>query len=150
MRRTEVLVDTAFAIALLNTEDDHHLAAIALGNQLRGRARLVLTRAVCLEIGNAMSNPRLRSQVANLLAGMEADPNVEILPWSEREYSNALALFRSRPDKAWSLTDCMSFVIMRERGITDALTTDNHFRQAGFQPLLRHTANGRGPGSPGG
>ncbi|HSU17232.1 type II toxin-antitoxin system VapC family toxin [Longimicrobium sp.] len=141
MRRTEVLIDTAFAIALLNVDDEHHVAAVTLGTQLRNQVRLVLTRPVCLEIGNAMSDPRRRAQTARFLAGMAADPNVEILPWSESVYSQALALFRSRPDKAWSLTDCTSFVVMRDRGITDALTTDNHFRQAGFQPLLRPAAN---------
>lgn len=141
MRRAEVLVDTAFAIALLNPDDAHHVVAVALGNQLRGQVRLVITRAVCLEIANSMSAPRQRIQTATFLRGMEADPHVEVLPWTEEAYSDALSLFHNRPDKGWSLTDCLSFVVMRERGISDALTTDIHFRQAGFQPLLRLGAN---------
>jgi uncharacterized protein len=52
-------------------------------------------------------------------------------------FSAGLELFRSRRDKEWSLTDCMSFVVMRERGITDALTNDHHFEQAGFRILLK-------------
>lgn len=67
---------------------------------------------------------------------MEADPNIEVVPLSEEFYAKAFALFRDRMDKEWGLTDCISFVVMRERGISDALTADDHFRQAGFRPLL--------------
>jgi hypothetical protein len=140
MTRSEILLDTAFAIALLNTTDAHHATAIALAQQLRRRARLILTRAICLEIGNAMCGLRLRELAAEFLVSLEDDPDIEIIPWNERIYSAAVALFQNRPDKSWSLTDCVSFVVMRERGITDALTSDRHFQQAGFRPLLR-TAN---------
>lgn len=66
-----------------------------------------------------------------------ADPRVEIVPLTEALYSQALILFRARPDKKWGLTDCISFVVMHERGIADALTTDEDFEQAGFRALLR-------------
>lgn len=140
MRRSEVFVDTSFIVALLNTRDQYHRAAVAVENGGRG-TRLVLTRAVCMEIGNALTGPLFRVRAADLLAGMEHDPRFVIVPWDENVYSAALDLFRDRPDKDWSLTDCMSFVVMRERGITDALTTDHHFRQAGFRPLLRPSPN---------
>jgi predicted nucleic acid-binding protein len=51
-------------------------------------------------------------------------------------FDMAFTLYGNRPDKSWSLTDCASFVVMRERGLTEALTTDEHFRQAGFRALL--------------
>ena len=47
------------------------------------------------------------------------------------------AMHKERSDKSWSLTDCISFVVMGEHGITDALTGDRHFEQAGFRALLR-------------
>ena len=73
----------------------------------------------------------------NLLTDIEADPDVEIVPLSDELYAKGLSLLQTRPDKRWGLTDCISFVVMQERGLVDALTADAHFRQAGFQPLLR-------------
>lgn len=72
----------------------------------------------------------------NLLQSLEADPNVTIVPLSEDLYAQAFHLYRERPDKEWGLTDCISFIAMRARKITEALTTDEHFQQAGFIALL--------------
>ena len=99
--------------------------------------RLVTTRAVLIEIGNALSKPRYRRAAVALLDALEADPRVEIVPVTDALYLEALQLFRARPDRKWGLTDCISFIVMRERGITDALTTDEDFEQAGFRALLR-------------
>jgi predicted nucleic acid-binding protein len=71
-----------------------------------------------------------------LLDSLEQDPQVEIVLLTEELYQQALSLFRDRPDKEWGLIDCVSFVVMQERGITNALTTDEHFEQAGFRILL--------------
>jgi predicted nucleic acid-binding protein len=132
----EVFVDTALVIALMLDTDEHHGKAWSKILTLRSRARLVTTRAVCLEIGSSLSRPRHRAQAAALLASIEHDPEFEVVPLSEDLYAEGLTLFSEREDKAWSLTDCLSFVVMRQRGITHALTTDQHFRQAGFEPLL--------------
>ena len=59
-----------------------------------------------------------------------------VIPVSSDLLMRAKALFASRPDKAWSLTDCTSFIIMQEHRLTEALTTDHHFTQAGFHALL--------------
>jgi predicted nucleic acid-binding protein len=96
----------------------------------------VTTRAVLLEIGNALSRERYRTAAVRLLEALEADPDVGIVPLTESLYAQAVALFRDRPDKDWGLTDCVSFVVMRERRMTSALTTDDHFAQAGYQVLL--------------
>ncbi|HKP76592.1 MAG TPA: PIN domain-containing protein [Longimicrobiaceae bacterium] len=133
---TEVFVDTALAIALMLENDEHHDEAWAKLLDMRSRARLVTTRAVCLEIGSALHRTRHRAQASSLLASIDADPTFHVVPLSEDLYSEALELFQARTDKEWSLTDCVSFVVMRNRGITSALTTDHHFRQAGFEPLL--------------
>jgi len=136
MEMSEVFVDTAVVIALLLESDEHHGKAWAKILAMRSQARLVTTRAVCLEIGSSLSRPRHRAQAAALLASIEHDPEFEVVPLSEDLYAEGLTLFGERADKAWSLTDCLSFVVMRKRGITSALTTDQHFRQAGFEPLL--------------
>jgi hypothetical protein len=68
---------------------------------------------------------------------LRADPRVVVVPSSRDLFDRAMGLYRSRPDKDWSLTDCVSFVVMRERGITEALTGDHHFEQAGFRALLK-------------
>ncbi len=95
------------------------------------------TRAVLLEIGNALSKQRYRHAAIRLLDALEADLRVEIIPLSEQLYTRALQLYCERPDKEWGLTDCISFLIMQDLGLTEALTTDEHFQQAGFRVLLR-------------
>lgn len=75
--------------------------------------------------------------MAEFLGALLSDPAVEIIPPSSGLFERGLRLFRERPDKGWSLTDCISFVVMEERGIRDALTGDHHFEQAGFAALLK-------------
>ena len=138
MARTELFLDTAFAIALSSLKDEHHEKALRLSEQLEAEGtRLLTTRAVILEIGNALSKQRYRKASVELLESLEQDPKVEIIPMSEDLYERGFKLYQSRPDKEWGMTDCVSFVVMQERGITEALTTDEHFEQAGFKALLQ-------------
>lgn len=133
----EVFLDTAYAIALASARDDYHRAAVRLAKSLQTQqTRLVTTRAVLIEIGNALSKERYRSAAVRLLIALEADPFVEIVPLSDELYIQSLEFFQDRPDKEWGLTDCISFVVMSHRGITEALTADSHFKQAGFRVLL--------------
>ena len=135
---SELFLDAAYAIALSSPKDQFHDRAIHLANQLEAtQTTLVTTRAVLLEIGNALSKIQYRDAAVKLLIALEADPNVKIIPLSEEVYLRALKLYRERQDKEWGLVDCVSFVVMQERNIQDALTTDVHFRQAGFRVLLR-------------
>ena len=136
--RTEVFLDTAYAIALSSSNDIFHRQALALAEELEAAGvRLITTRAVLLEIGNALSKQRSRQAAIALLIALEIDPLVEIVSLSEQLYSRALQLYRERLDKEWGLTDCISFIAMRDRGIVEALTTDEHFQQAGFCALMR-------------
>jgi len=96
----EVFLDTAYAIALSSPNDLFHHRAIQLADELKAAStRLVITHAVLLEIGNALSKQRHRSAAVRLLDALEADPNVEIIPLTERLYARALQLYRERPDK---------------------------------------------------
>jgi predicted nucleic acid-binding protein len=134
----EVFLDTGYAIALSSPNDQFHARAVDLAVQLEAlETRLVTTRAVLLEIGNALSKQRYRQAAVQLLDSLETDPKVDIVPVSEPLYARALQLYRERPDKEWGLTDCVSFLVMRDRSLSEALTTDEHFQQAGFRALLR-------------
>jgi uncharacterized protein len=134
---TEVFLDTAFAIALSSAKDSFHQAALLLADKINASgSRLVTTRAVLLEIGNTLSKQRYREAAIRLLQALEIDPHVEIIPLTEQLYTRALQLYRERPDKDWALTDCVSFIVMQDHGVTEALTTDEHFQQAGFRVLM--------------
>ena len=102
----------------------------------RERRRLVTTEFVLLEIGDGLAAVRLRHQAVDIIELFRTDPDVEIVPAPTDLFAAAFALYRARADQGWRLTDCASFVVMGERGLTAALTADAHFRQAGFRALL--------------
>ncbi|MFM6253122.1 MAG: type II toxin-antitoxin system VapC family toxin, partial [Dolichospermum sp.] len=134
----EVFLDTSFAIALSSVTDQKHARAVELANQIEtNRTLLVTTQAILLEIGNALSKQRYRASAIQLLESLETDPNVEVVLLTNSLYQVAFNLFKQREDKEWGLVDCISFIVMQDRGITDALTADTHFQQAGFRALLR-------------
>ncbi len=134
----EVFLDTAYAIALSSLSDEFHERAVHLADQMEAaKTRLVTTRAIMLEIGNALAKQRYRHAAASLLQSLEDDPNVEIVPLTDDLYARAFDLYRDRPDKEWGLSDCVSCIVMQDRDIHEALTTDEHFRQMGFRVLLR-------------
>jgi predicted nucleic acid-binding protein len=138
----EIFLDTSYALALSALTDQFHERALQLAAELdAARARLVTTRAVLLEIGNALARQRYRGAAVRLLQALEADSTVEVLPLSEELYSRAFGLYCSRPDKEWGLSDCASFVVMSERGMSKALTADEHFEQCGFRALLREAGD---------
>lgn len=139
MPRAELFLDSAYAIALSSPKDEYHKQAVMLAEQIeRQQMRLITTRAVVLEIGDALARSNYRREAIKLLSSFEKDIDfVQIVPISERLYERGFQLYRSRQDKEWGITDCISFVVMWERGLTKALTTDRHFQQAGFQALLR-------------
>ena len=135
--KTEVFLDTSYAIALSVRNDDLHEQAIRLADLLQtAETHLVTTQAVLLEIGNALSRQRYRRAAVMLLNALETDPKVKIVSLSGQLYTQAVELYCQRPDKEWGLVDCVSFIVMQERRMTDALTADEHFQQAGFRALL--------------
>ncbi len=137
-RLAEAFLDAAYAIALAAPGDRFHAKADELAEQMeQDGTKIVTTRAVLLEIGNALSKQRFRADAVDLLETLEEDSTIEIVPLTEELFARAFQLYRSRPDKEWGLVDCVSFTVMQERGIAAALTTDDHFKQAGFRVLLR-------------
>lgn len=137
-RHDELFIDASFAIALINGHDQLHAAALTAANRVRSDGlRLVTTQAVLLEIGNALAKQRYRNDAVRLLASLQADPTVEIVPLTSSLFERAFALFCERQDKEWGLIDCLSFVVMTDRGIHEALSADEHFEQAGFIATLR-------------
>src|SRR5271165_1239085 len=89
------------------------------------------------EVGDAFSHPAARQKFVRLLQLLREQADVEIVPSTSDLFRRGEDLFSARPDKEWSLTDCISFVVMNERDINDALTNDHHFEQAGFRILLK-------------
>ncbi|MEK7466084.1 MAG: PIN domain-containing protein [Planctomycetota bacterium] len=131
---TQVFADTHFFIALVNPSDPAHAIARKQREQ-KGRT-LVTTTWVIAEFGNAMSRGGSRALFLAMLDALSAAKNTVVLNPTRSVIDSAVDLFRERPDKDWSLTDCVSFVVMQRRGIRDALTGDRHFDQAGFHALL--------------
>jgi predicted nucleic acid-binding protein len=133
----KVFLDTSYAVALSARSDENHDRALKLAEDLEtSDTHFITTRAVLLEIGNALARLRHRGAAVKLLNALENDPKVEVLAASEDLYRRALQIFSDRVDKEWGLIDCMSFVVMSDRDLTDALTADKHFQQAGFRALL--------------
>lgn len=138
MMANRAFLDTAYVIALASQADEHHARAVELSRLVvKHRVILLTTRAVCLEIANAFARARSRPVAVQLLEGLEASPSTIIIPASEELYRDGFGLYRNRQDKDWSLTDCVSFVVMQQHGLTESLTSDEHFEQAGFKALLR-------------
>ena len=132
-----VFPDTAYVNARINTRDQWHEAAVRWQRKLAAeRRQLITTEFVLVEIADGLAAVRFRLQAAQVIAALQASALVEIIPASSDLFTAAFELYRSRPDKDWGLTDCASFVVMRGRALSEALTTDEHFRQAGFRALL--------------
>ena len=133
-----LFLDTSYVIALKSPRDRHHPAALQWERRIRADSlQVVTTQAVQLEIGAAFSRLAYRNVAAAILEALDRDPSITVVPLDDDIYQRALDLFVSRMDKEWSLTDCVSFVVMRDRAITQALSADAHFAQAGFDALLQ-------------
>lgn len=133
-------LDTAYVYALVNTRDEWHAEALRWQEKLaRERRMIVTTELVLVEIADGLASIRFRAQAVQIIAALQSSPYVEIIAMSSGLLSKALTLYRQRSDKEWGMTDCVSFVVMRGRGLLEALTADDHFQQAGFRQLLRES-----------
>lgn len=129
--------DTSFWLALSRKRDQYNRDAIAW-NQfvIRSRSSIVTTEAVLWEWLNGLSDASTRGVAAEGYRRAHADARIEVVPFQPELIDSAVQLYRTRPDKDWSLTDCLSFVVMERRHLTEALTTDGHFEQAGLKVMM--------------
>jgi len=130
-----VFIDTSFYVAFLNTQDMHHQKAVQFAQQLPTVPNVVTTEYVLIELANYFHR-RQRSVASNFIQNLLEGNEVQIVTSNTILFRRGFDLYSTRPDKTWSLTDCISFIVMQDQGLVEALTTDIHFAQAGFQPLL--------------
>ena len=128
-----IFVDTVFVIALINQRDQYHQQASELADRFEGYP-LLTTDAVLLEIGNALARG-YKQEAIEVIEQFLASDEVEIKRLTPYLFEQAFELYKQHRDKDWSLVDCISFVTMREAGMSQALTFDRHFVQAGFEVL---------------
>jgi predicted nucleic acid-binding protein len=132
---SRVFADTSYFLALLNPSDELHQRALQRTGELQDT--IVTTEWVLTEVGNFLRSPENRPLFVALLNDLRDAPRAQIERASGDSFDKGVALYRERKDKEWSLTDCISFVVMRENRIKQALTGDHHFEQAGFVALLK-------------
>ena len=129
-----VFADTFYFLALLNVDDAAHLRAVRLSEK---RTDPLLTTAwVLTEVADALATPGMRETFLRLLNALRADSSCRIVPPTQALFDQGVELYAQRPDKGWSLTDCISFIVVRQKGVSESLTGDHHFEQAGFTALL--------------
>lgn len=135
MRR--VFADAGYWIALLNPKDGLHGKAREVSATL-GKSRIVTSEMVLAEVLNAFASKgeSLRNAAYALVEQIRTNPNAEVVPMTSNAFREAMERYRNRGDKTCGLTDCTSFLIMEQKGITDALSADRDFQQAGFSALL--------------
>ena len=133
MSRT--FVDTAFVVALINQNDQYHARAIELSKKYEGKP-LLMTDVVLLEIGNALSR-NYKQEAIQVIRTFHSSDEVMIVELNFQLFKRAFEIYEKYDDKGWGMVDCLSFVVMRDNEVKDALTSDNHFKQAGFNVLMR-------------
>ncbi len=134
-KTTRFFLDTAYVLALLNPKDIYHKQAMAALPLMQSAREVWITEAVLIEIGNALSRSN-RNAAAAFINSCYITPNVRVVSIDTSLLKRSLDFYNNREDKGWGLTDCISFVVMADQGLKEALTTDEHFKQAGFQVLL--------------
>ncbi len=137
---SDLFADTSGWGHLVDSSQVHHSQAAAIYREARQHGRkIVTTNYIIVELVALLTNPLRvpRSTVIAFIEGLKNSPYIEIVHVNASLDEMAWKLLKSRPDKEWSLVDCVSFVVMQQSGIFEALTSDHHFEQAGFVRLLR-------------
>ena len=132
-----VFFDTSFVIALDNLDDPYHMKAREIAQQLYTEKTLCFLHwGILLEIGDGFAKIKYRLAGTHLIQRILAEERYLIAPITNELLENAVQLYQARDDKEFGLTDCLSFTLMRQEGIHEALTADHHFQQEGFRALL--------------
>ena len=131
-----VFLDSAYLIALLHKGDENRASALLWNEVVEGAQVSLLTSEFCLvEVVDFLSRRGYRAVARDLVATLRAGAFVTIVPCSSALMNRGLALHAARDDKAWSLTDCISMVVMQDNAVTDVLTYDHDFVEAGLRAL---------------
>ena len=131
---TMVFADTFYYIAFLSPSDEAHEQAKAFTQNYGGK--MITTEWVLTELADGLAAPVTRQRCVAFIDWLRRDVDVTIVPAATDLFNAGLTLYRTRVDKKWSLTDCISFVVMEREGIREVLTGNHNFKQAGFKALL--------------
>ena len=126
----KIFVDTSFVLALINERDQYHDQAEHLSHKFENSS-LITTDAVLLEIGNALAKD-FREEAVAVIKALRSSKRSEVIETGGGLFEKGLEFYEEYSDKTWGLVDCISFVVMQENGVTEALTFDGDFTQAGF------------------
>jgi predicted nucleic acid-binding protein len=135
---TALFADTFYWIALADFADSAHQRALALTAE-RASSRIVTTHEVLTEYLTFFSTAPepLRREAAESVVGILTSSVIRVIPQSRESFLAGLQLYRARPDKGYSLVDCISMQAMRKEGLAEVLTNDRHFEQEDFRALFR-------------
>lgn len=129
-------MDTAYVLALLNPNDNYHEQALALLPSVRDADEVWITEAILTEVGNSLARSN-RSAAVAFIDSLYVTNNINVVSVDSALLRRAIEFYHKRDDKEWGLTDCISFIVMEDYALENALTSDEHFQQAGFRALLR-------------
>jgi predicted nucleic acid-binding protein len=132
---TTYFADTYYYLAIINPNDRSHQRVVSFTPALRGG--IVTTAWVITELADALADARNRPAFLTILRKLKTETRITVVEPTADLFEEGLDLYRKRPDKDWSLTDCISFVVMQQQGLSEALTGDHHFEQAGFHALFK-------------
>ncbi|MGI8641779.1 MAG: type II toxin-antitoxin system VapC family toxin [Pyrinomonadaceae bacterium] len=132
----KTFIDTSFSIAPVSEKDEDHARAIELSLFYEDFPMLT-TNCILLEIGNSLTR-NFRQETVVAIDNFLLSEEIEVVSLNQNLFDKAFALYQTHKDKTWGLVDCVSFTVMRENNITNALTNDKHFQQAGFNALMRN------------
>lgn len=136
LNQARFFIDTAYVLALLNPRDAYHKKAKELLSQLRIAHEVWVTEAVLIEVGNSLACSN-RSAAVAFISSCYVTANVKVVSVDKALFRRAIEFYHVHEDKEWGITDCISFIVMKDHDLTEAFTSDEHFQQGGFRALLR-------------
>ena len=136
--KEKVFMDTAFLIAVIDTSDKYHdIAVTCYKNLIKHKWSVITTEAVLIEIGNGLSRLKWRQAAHKWVTSIQESKTIfAVVPTTMELFNKAINLYGARLDKEWGLTDCISFIVMKDHSLTRALTVDHHFEQAGHKIFM--------------
>jgi predicted nucleic acid-binding protein len=135
MSSERIFLDTAYIQALLNGNDSLHSAATRIWPRIQTARETIITEAIIVEVCNALAGLQ-RETAVEFVRGCYRSPRMTVIEVNSNLLQRAVDFYAQHRDKNWGLTDCISFVVMRDEELSLAATADRHFLQAGFSALL--------------